>query len=178
MKYFDIVGSNVVIHPDALAIPSFNKIWASADDKLEATNYIKYIVLCHHPESPYVKSMPLENRAIKLNEEIFDGNMKKTDDFVNAEAMYISFLDTLELKMLRGIRKNIEMMTESLEKRKTDSDMSFRDMKELLSLSEKADKAISSIYSLEAQVRKGEIDSSTVRGGGTIGYYEIPRNRK
>jgi hypothetical protein len=174
MKYFDISGDNVVVHADALAIPAFTDIWNKFDDKSIATNIIKYIVLNNHHDSPYVKSMPTEIRKKKLVDRLFAGDSVLVDSFSEAEAMYVAFTDTLSLQMLRGLRLNIELMTKSLRK-STNEDMSFRDMKELLDLASKAEKAIKSIKNLEDQVRKDELETSTVRGGGKVGYYEIPR---
>ena len=157
-----------------MTIPSFNDIWDKFEDKSIATNIIKYIVLNNHHDSPYVKSMPADIRKKKLVDKLFNGDYSLVEEAKEAEKLYIEFTDTLSLKMLRGLRLNIELMTKSLDKA-TNEDMSFRDMKELLDLASKAEKAIKSIKNLEDQVKKDELDTSTVRGGGKVGYYEVPR---
>lgn len=178
MKYFDLVANKVVIHSDALAIPAFSALWESNDDKSLVTNYIKYIVLNNHPLSKYVERYDADERKTKLMNELFGGAIEFTAEFKIAEDTFIDFLDTLPVRMLRGIRNNLESMASSLDKTKHNSDMSFRDMKDLLELSSKAEKAIRAIKDLEDEVRKDELDSSTVRGGGKIGYYEIPRQSR
>ena len=176
MKLFDIQGNKVVIHNDALGIPCFKDIWNKYKDKSIAMNIISYIVLNNHPDSPYVVSMDKKTRESKLKKELFPDGIKETDELKYAESMYIEFTDTLSLKMLRGIRVNLEQMSESLQTLYTNG-MTMRDMKELLDLSSKADKAIKSIYALEKQVRKDELSASTVRGGSEIGQFELPKTK-
>ena len=55
------------------------------------------------------------------------------------------------------------------------TEYSLRDMKDVLDLSAKAEKAIVSIKKLEIDVRKEELTSSRAKGGSEIGYYEINR---
>lgn len=57
MNLADIVGGQVVIHPDMLAIPPFKKLWDSFKDKDLATKYLWYIVLKNKYDSPYVETM-------------------------------------------------------------------------------------------------------------------------
>ena len=52
MNLADIVGGQVVIHPDMLAIPPFKKLWDSFKDKDLATKYLWYIVLKNKYDSP------------------------------------------------------------------------------------------------------------------------------
>lgn len=176
MKLFDIVGSKIVIHEDALGIPCFKTIWEKNKDKRVATNIISYIILNNHPNSPYVLSMSRQARETKLKQELLSDDIQYDDDFKYAEDMYIEFTDTLILKMLRGIRSNIEYMSDNLNSMNKDG-MTMRDMKDLLDLASKAEKAVKSIYSLEKQVRKEELETSAVRGGSEIGRFELP-NRK
>jgi hypothetical protein len=176
MKLFDIVGSKVVIHEDALGIPCFKTIWEKYKDKRISTNIISYIILNNHPSSPYVMSMPKEGREKKLRNELLGEDIPYDDDFKYAEESYIEFTDTLILKMLRGIRTNIEYMSDNLQTVNSEG-MNMRDMKDLLDLASKAEKAVKSIYSLEKQVRKEELETSSVRGGSEIGRFELPNKR-
>ena len=176
MKLFDIVGSKIVIHEDALGIPCFRTIWEKNKDKSVATNIISYIILNNHPNSPYVISMPKSIRSERLRKELLNDSIVYDEDFEYAENTYIEFTDTLILKMLRGIRANIEFRSESLQTMPKE-EMTMRDMKDLLDLAAKAEKAVKSIYSLEKQVRKEELETSTVRGGSEIGRFELPSKR-
>ena len=120
--------------------------------------------------------MPKSIRSERLRKELLNDSIVYDDDFEYAETSYIEFTDTLILKMLRGIRANIEFMSESLQTMPKE-EMTMRDMKDLLDLAAKAEKAVKSIYSLEKQVRKEELETSTVRGGSEIGRFELPSKR-
>ena len=71
MKLFDLIGGKVKIHPDAIGIPCFRRVWdADKPDKEHATKVISYIVLMNKWDSTYVKSMDEDSRELKLKKEI------------------------------------------------------------------------------------------------------------
>lgn len=177
MKFFDIVGGKVVIHTDALGIPCFRELWDSNKNKDLAKNIISYIVLNNHPDSPYVTSMYESDRLDRLNKELFDGKLEKNDKFEYAEKCYIEFLDTLPLKLLRGLRRSLESISKYLDESNSDG-MDMRKVKDILMAASMTDKAIKSIDTLEKQVRRDELESTTVRGGSEIGHFEIPKTKK
>lgn len=177
MKLFDIIGGKIVIHEDALGIPCFRTIWEKNNDKRLAVNIISYIILNNHPSSPYVISMPKKSREERLRRELLNEDTPYDDDFKYAEESYVEFTDTLVLKMLRGIRSNLEQMSESLVSINSDG-MTMRDMKDLMDLASKAEKAVKSIYALETKVKKDELEASSVRGGSEIGRFEIPNKKQ
>lgn len=73
MKLADIIGGNVVIHPDMLIIPEFKNLWESdKPDKQYATKIISYIVLNNKWDSPYVQSMDSDSREAKLKQKFFN----------------------------------------------------------------------------------------------------------
>ena len=174
VKTFDVVGHKVVIHNDALGIPCFRKMWDSEKDKSIATDKISYIVLRHHPNSPYVKAYSMDVRTERLKAKLFSEDWIPTDDVVEAEKDYLEFMDTLAIKMLRGLRMNLETMTKSLEKMEG-TEYSLKDMKELMGISAKAGDAIRSIKKLEEDIMKDDFASSKTRGGADVGHYELAK---
>lgn len=171
---FDIVGGKVSISGWALAIPAFKKLWEFNKDKEYASRVISYIVFMHHPSSPYVDSMYEDDRREKLTREIFGGKWEPREIDLEAEKSYVEFLDTLSLKLLRGVRAGLEHSSKYLSSMKYEN-MDMRTVKEILDIASKVDKSIKSIDSLERQVRKDELDNSKVRGGNEIGWFELPR---
>lgn len=176
MKLFDLQGDKVTIHTEALAIPCFRAIWESEKDKSIPRDIITYIVLKNHPDSPYVKSMYEDERELKLKEKLFNKDWTPNELTLTAEKEYIEFLDTLNLKLLRGFRNKLEAMSKYMNSSDS-SDMDMRMVKDTLATAGMLEKAIKSIDTLEKQVKRDEIESSRVRGGGDIGLYELP-NRK
>ena len=175
-KLADIVGGKVVLHQDTLEIPSFKKIWNSNKDKELATKYIDYIFFKHHPDSPYVISMPLEYRDKKLRTELFSESWEPTEDVLYAEKMYLEFLNTLLLQLLTGSRSTIGAISTYLNEI-VSSALDMRTVKEAMAAIGQLEKAIHSMTSLEKQVRKEEIESTRVQGGSEIGHFEIPTVR-
>lgn len=176
-QYFDIKGGKVTIHKSALGIPCFRNIWENEKDKSLADKYISYVVLNNHPDSPYVSSMESDKRRRIIAKELFsDENWTPSKEVTYAEEMYIEFLDTLILKMLRALRNRIESMSSYLAKMASE-DMDLKMMKDILDIASKMEKAVKSITLLEKQVRKDEMESSRVQGGSDISHYEIPKGR-
>lgn len=171
---FDIIGGKVVISNSALAIPAFKDVWEKSKDKEHASKVISYIVFMHNPSSPYVDSIYEEDRKEKLMKELFGGDYSLTEVERYAESSYIEFLDTLSLKLLRGVRAGLEQSSKYLTNMEYES-MDMRRVKEILDIASKVDKSIKSIDSLERQVKKDELNNTKVRGGSEIGWFELPR---
>ena len=73
MKLFDVLAGKVTIHEEALAIPSFRKVWELNKDKKHAVDILSYIVLQNKWNSPYVTSiMDSEERARRLKQQFFN----------------------------------------------------------------------------------------------------------
>jgi len=175
-KLADIVGGKVIIHQDTLEIPCFKKIWNDNADKDLATKYIDYIFFKHHPDSPYVISMPLEYRDERLRKELFTEDWEPTPDIIYAEQTYLEFLDTLLLQLLTGYRNTLSAISKYLNNIVTGT-LDMRMVKEALTAGAQLDKTIKSVTSLEKQVRKDELESSRVQGGSEVGHYEMPKSR-
>src|SRR5574343_485476 len=87
-QIFDISNGEVVLTPEALAIPSFKKIWDrdKSKDKTRALDEIKYVVfLCDPVKSPYKDIEEIEKAEI-IRKDIF-GESKWQPDEVIIEAM-------------------------------------------------------------------------------------------
>jgi len=177
LKLFDIQGGKVVIHPDMLGIPCFKDIWESNKDKEYVTNVISYIVLQNHHDSPYVKEIgDSDKRSEKLKKELFKKEWTPNEQEKYAEDTFISFSNTLLVQLLEGSRNAVYMISCYL-KDIVKGSMDMKMVKEAMQAMASLDKMVKSIDSLEKQVRKEELDNSTVRGGSEVGHYEIPKKR-
>ena len=73
MRLFDVLAGKVIIHEEALAIPSFRKVWELDKDKKHATDVLSYIILQNKWNSPYVTSIANEEeRAKRLKTQFFN----------------------------------------------------------------------------------------------------------
>ena len=104
MNLADIVGGQVVIHPDLLTIPPFKKLWDSFKDKDLATKYIWYIVLKNKYDSPYVETMERDLIGPTLRKQYFgDENYELPEVVLDAEKEWLARTYSLLEYMLDGI---------------------------------------------------------------------------
>ena len=158
MNLADIVGGQVVIHPDMLAIPPFKKLWDSFKDKDLATKYLWYIVLKNKYDSPYVENYELPEIVIQAEDSW------KSRTYSLLEYM----LDGLLLK-LEGAAKYYHLSK--------DDEMDLDSIKKLTDGAKNMAGVIESIVKLKSQVRAEEIKNSKVRGGGEMNPFELPKKK-
>jgi hypothetical protein len=174
MKLADIVGGKVVIHPDMLLIPSFNKLYTADVEK--ATKTICYIVMKNKWDSPYVMSMGGEEVEKKLKEEYFGSTKYKLSvDEQIAENEYCSFQDTKTLQMLRNMRLKLDSISDYY-KESLGEELDEKKIKDLLVGMTSVGNVLKSLDSLEQMVKAEEIVTSKIRGDAKINPFELPQN--
>lgn len=176
MKLFDIVGGKVVIHPDAIGIPCFKKVWdADKPDKEHATKVISYIVLMNKWDSPYVQSMDEDSRELKLKKEIFDDeNYKLTTEELICEDEYKTLLNTRALQMLNNMRLKLDSVSKYY-KESLDDTLDEKKIKDLLAGMTSVGGVLKSIDSLETMVKAEEVAIGKVKGDAKVNPYELAR---
>lgn len=166
MNLFDLSGSDLTIHVDALAIPEFEEIWNTREDKHDAVNIIKYVILNNYPLSPYVRSYLENDRKEMLSNKFLRGVLYTEEELKNAELAFISLYDTLSIKSLRYMRATLDrLITEEL----MGSKISIKDA---VDLQPKLEKAIESIKKLEETVKLELAGKSKIKGGYKLGILE------
>lgn len=174
MKLFDIVAGKVVIHPDALGIPCFKKVWDTNKDKDLATKYISYIVLKNKYDSPYVKSMSTEDIEPRLKKEIFkDENYKLPIEVLECEKDYLGFINTLTLRLLRNARRKLDSISNYYED-SLGEELDENKVTKILAGMKTLGDVIKSMDTLEVSVRAEELTSTKVKGGAEMNPFELP----
>lgn len=175
MKLFDILGGNVTINEDALAIPSFKKVWElDKTDKQHAIAVISYIVFKNKWDSPYVLSLPPEEIEVELKKEFFkDEGYILTSDERLAEECYKALQNTRTLKMLDSIRQKLDTFTryylDSL-----DEELDEKKIEKYLSGFGKVKDTYVTLDFLENAVKAGEMNMKKVKGDAKINLFEMP----
>ena len=174
MKLADIVGGQVVIHPEMLIIPAFRELWEKdKKDKQYATKIISYIVLNNKWDSPYVQSMDSESRETKLKEAFFkDSNYALTPDEQICEDEYKSFMNTRALQMLNNMRLKLDSIS-NYYKESLDDTLDEKKIKDLLAGMTSVGKVMESINSLEDMVKSEEVAIGRVKGDAKVNPYEL-----
>ena len=178
MKLFDVLAGKVTIHEEALAIPSFRKVWELNKDKKHAVDILSYIVLQNKWNSPYVTSITdSEERAKRLKKQFFnDEAYSLTVDEKIAEDEFNFIQHTSTLDLLQNIRLKLDSISKYY-KESLGEDLNEKKVKDLLAGMEHADKVLAAIENLEDRVKAEEsMKQKKVRGDAKINPFELPNN--
>lgn len=182
-KIFDINNGEVILTPEALAIPAFKEIWDSDKTKTKevAEKEIKFVVFyCDSVKSPY-KDYPTDERFNILREDIFgDSEWLPNKQVKKAIEVYEDLTETTSSRLL----KSAKTATEKLARYFEEVDFSQLDnqgkpvysARELASNLGNVGNIVKSLGALESAVKKEQMESSRVRGGSDINYFEDPGN--
>lgn len=178
MNLADIVGGQVVIHPDMLAIPPFKKLWDSFKDKDLATKYLWYIVLKNKYDSPYVETMERDLIGPTLRKQYFgDENYELPEVVLDAEKEWLARTYSLLEYMLDGLLLKLEGAAKYYHLSK-DDELDLDSIKKLTDGAKNMAGTIESIVKLKSQVKAEEIKNTKVRGGGEMNSFELPNKTK
>ena len=174
MKLFDINGGKVVIHPDALGLQFFKKLWeADKPDKQQSKNVISYIVLMWYFKSPYVLQLEPDIREKKLKQLYFnDENYKLTVEEKACEDDYKKLIYTRNLRMLDSMRNKVDTISKYYED-SLEEQLDEKKIKDLLAGMEKVKATFQTLDFLENAVKAEEVSTTKVRGDAQINPYEL-----
>lgn len=182
-QIFDIVGGEVVLTPEGLAIPAFKKIWDKdrSKDKKTALNEIKYVVFLVDPiKSPYKDIDELTKESIVRADIFEDSSWEPSQDVLNAIEKFTELRLTTTLKVLRSAKMAVEQLSSYFrEVNFKDKDASGRPLYPINDLAANLGRVgniVKSLNILEDAAKKEMNEDSKVRGGTEIGYFEDPDN--
>ena len=171
---FDIQGSKIKLSTDELAIPPFKEYYNEAKDKTLALKEIEYIVWLHKWNTPY-EAYPENERADRIAQDLFHQPKYEMSDALKALAQrYIEFQQTPGTRLLATSQRLAESLMQSLDefsKNAMDIDTALKATRILKDVGP----AVKSLDVAMKQARAEQLDSGKVKGGGTIGLYEIPK---
>lgn len=180
-KLFDIDNGRVVLDPKNLAVPIFNKIWKRDKSKTKelATKELTYVVFLCDYQSPYNDYPPID-KEIKLRTEIFSEEDDWEPDELIKEAIqqYEDLQQTTNSRLVKSAKVAAEKLAVYFEKvdfdERDDRGRPIYTAKDVVGNLKQVGEMVKSLISLEKQVQKEQMESSSVRGGGEIGAYELP----
>jgi hypothetical protein len=177
MKFFDIINNKVIIHPEALALPCFNKLWEfdKHKDKINAIKCIRYIVFLHKHDSPYYKNYTQEQARKILKKEIFgDDKYVLSAEEQECEKEWIELNNTLTKRLLSGTYKQLHGV-EKFYNENSNSFESMDDIETLYASIAKLKAALQTMTLLEQTATSEEANTGRVRGGDEPNPYEFPK---
>jgi len=168
MELFDIEAGKVTLDPNILYIPEFKAIWDrdKTKDKPRATAEIAYVTyLCNFSSKNPYNSYSDKDKEEKVRVD----TIKKDPDKLIKKAMdkYKEMQQTVTSRLLVAAKVAANVLAEYFEQAKAE------DATEIIRNIEKLGNAVKSLYSLEIQVQKEQLESREIRGGKELGMYEI-----
>jgi hypothetical protein len=168
MELFDIEAGKVVLDPNTLYIPEFKEIYDrdKSPGKETATKEIAYITyLCNFsPKNPY-NSYSTKDKEDKVKADTIKG---EPDEVVKkAMERYKEMQMTTTSRLMIAAKKASEVLAEYFEQAKSE------DATEVIRNIEKLGNAVKSLYILEQQVQKEQLENARIRGGNELGMYEV-----
>lgn len=183
MKLFDIVNGKVVMNPQALAMPEFRYLWDRDKDidKDNAVREISYIVfLCDESLANPYRAYKEGDREEVLLKDFIKEKSWKADKYIDAAVKkYLEATQTTNSRLLKAAKNAAEKLAgyfDMIDFNETDKDGKYLfSAKELASNLAAVGNIVKSLHQLEEMVKKEQLETNTVRGGGEIGFYELPR---
>ena len=181
MRLIDIEGDRIVPTPECLSIPEFYALWKRDRSKFKkvAMQELTYVTfLCdntiHNPYRGYGED--LRNEQLRI--DYFTKEWKPDELVKNAVVRYKELQRTTSSRLVSAAQiaaDNLADYYSMVNFREFDHNgkplYSARDVQSNL---KDLSNTIKSLYSLEEQLRKEQLDGNLSRGGFEIGEFEIP----
>ncbi len=186
MKLFDIVGSEVVISAEALAIPPFKQLWDGdkSKGKSRATKDITYIVFMYKWDSRYRAAYGPDDRDQVLRRDVYgDANHELTPEVMEAAIRYQELQETLNTRLLLATEAQLELLVERF-----NTNIQRKDMKDvqgnylvdelsIIKATKDIGNLVKSIELLKQQVQLEQLGGTKVRGDVKVNQFSMPKKK-
>lgn len=169
---FDIRGDKIMLSTDDLAIPPFKDYYNKSVDKTKALREIEYVIWLYKWNTPY-EAYPEKERAARVAKDVFQDEAWQVPSEVKELAKrFMEFQETPGTRLLQASRTAAEGLIETLNVYSTggvDIDTAIkitRILKDVGSIVKSLDIAMK-------QAKAEQLETGKVKGGGTIGLYEM-----
>lgn len=164
-------------------MPEFRYLWDRDTDidKDNAVREISYIVfLCDESlNNPYRAYKEGDRERVLLRDFIKDKKWKADKHIEDAIKKYLEATQTTNSRLLKAAKNAAEKLAgyfDMIDFNEVDKDGKYLfSAKELASNLAAVGNIVKSLHQLEEMVKKEQLETNTVRGGGEIGFYELPR---
>ena len=171
---FDIQGNRIILSTDELAIPPFKEYYNNSTNKELALKEIEYVIWLYRWNTPY-EAYPENERASRVAKDVF-----KDDNFIMNEDLKALAIRFLEFQQTPGTRLLSASQTaaEGLIKALNDYSSGARDIDTAIKVTRILKDVGPIVKSLDIamkQAKAEQLDTGKIKGGGTIGLYELSR---
>jgi hypothetical protein len=181
MRLIDIEGDRIVPTAECLSIPEFYALWKRDRSKfkkkaMQELTYVTFLAdnTIHNPYRGYGEDM----RDSVIRTDYFEEGWKPDEEVLNALDRYRSMQKTTSSRLVGAAQVAADKLADYY----TMVDFHLKDAngKPLYSARDvqtnlkDLSNTIKSLYALEEQLRKEQLDGNLSRGGFEIGEFELP----
>lgn len=171
---FDIRGSKITLNTDDLAIPPFKDYYNNAKDKNKALKEIEYIIWRYKWNTPY-EAYPENERSQRVAKDVFGlDNYEYSADIKELIKRFNEFQETPGTRLLGASQHAAECITKSLNNlcgEEVDLDTSMK----ITRILKDVGNIVKSLDIAMKQAKAEQLETGRVKGGGTIGLYEVAK---
>ena len=171
---FDIIGSKIKINVDDLAIPPFKDYYNNAKNKSQALKEIEYVVWLYKWNTPY-EAYPENERASKVAKDVFNVDLyEPNDDLKQLIVRFKELQETTGTRLLKASQRAAEGIIDTLNAyggTEMDIDTAIKVSRVLKDVGS----TVKSLDIAMKQAKAEQLETGRIKGGGTIGLYELPR---
>lgn len=171
---FDIIGSKIKINVDDLAIPPFKDYYNNAKNKSQALKEIEYVIWLYKWNTPY-EAYPENERASKVAKDVFNVDLyEPNDDLKQLIVRFKELQETTGTRLLKASQRAAEGIIDTLNaygSTEMDIDTAIKVSRVLKDVGS----TVKSLDIAMKQAKAEQLETGRIKGGGTIGLYELPR---
>lgn len=169
---FDIKGDKISLNTEDLAIPPFRDHYNGAKDKATALKEIEYVIWLYKWNTPY-EAYPIQQRASVVAKDVFkDEKYQPSEAVKELIKRFNEFQETPGTRLLLASQTAAEGLIAAL----NDYSQGLMDIDTAIKVTRILKDVGNIVKSLDIamkQAKAEQLDSGRVKGGGTIGLYEM-----
>lgn len=179
MNLFTLDNGKVKFSPEALLIKEFKDVWENDTSKTKekAVENLAYVYFITDYKSPYMTYSPEARSAIIQRDVITQKDWKQTPVIDAAIRKYLELQTTPSMGLLRDAEEAVTKVRSYFKNVDITMDVDGSITKTLISNIEKLGGVIKGLTALRDIVDKEISETKRVRGSGTIGLREAPKER-
>ena len=181
MRLITIEGDRIVPTPECLSIPEFHALWKRDRSKfkkkaIEELTYVTFLIdnTIHNPYRGYGEDM----RSGLLKEDYFEKDWEPDNLMLEAIDRYRSMQKTTSSRLVGAAQIAADRLADYYAMVDfnlwDDNGKPIYSAREVQSNLKDLSNTIKSLFALEEQLRKEQLDGNLSRGGFEIGEFEIP----
>ena len=171
---FDIQGNRIILSTDELAIPPFKEYYNNSTNKELALKEIEYVIWLYRWNTPY-EAYPENERASRVAKDVFkDDNFIMNEDLKALAVRFLEFQQTPGTRLLSASQTAAEGLIKALNDYSSGT-MDIDTAIKVTRILKDVGPIVKSLDIALKQAKAEQLDTGKIKGGGTIGLYELSR---